>query len=333
MTSVKVGMVGCGWFANVHLENLKKIEGVEVVAFASPNKEKLKQIGEKVPGSRLYDNHKDMYEKEEHLDAVFICIPPDCHEDAEILAAQKGIHLYVEKPIEVSMEKALQIEAEISKAGIISSVGYQERYNSEVEKIKKYITGRKIGLASGRWIGGMPGVHWWRRKEKSGGQIVEQSTHIFDMLRYFFGEVNSVYSTALKGIVENVPNYNIEDCSSTTVTFESGVIATVFTACYLDDLAAFNGAGLQIICSDSIIDYDWNKEARYTMKDSVEKSIIEGNSHFKAVEVFIDAVKTGNTAFIKSNYTDSVKTLEITLAANESIMNGKPVFLSRGSKA
>ena len=327
MTNVKVGMIGCGWFANFHLEHLLKIEGVEVVAFASPNIEKLKEIGKKVEGSHLYASHREMYEKEEHLDAVFICIPPDAHEDAEILAAQKGIHIYVEKPIEVSMEKALTIEAAILKAGIISCVGYQERYNVEVDKIKHLISNKKVGLVSGIWVGGMPDVHWWRRKEKSGGQIVEQSTHIFDMLRYFFGEVNSVYSIARKGLIENVPNYNIEDCSSTTLSFKSGVIATVFTACYLEDFEAFSGTGLQIICNDCIIDYDWNKEVNYIQKNSVNTSSFEGNSHFKAVQIFIEAVKTGNSEFIKSTYSDSVKTLQITLAANESIRSSKVVFL------
>jgi myo-inositol 2-dehydrogenase / D-chiro-inositol 1-dehydrogenase len=327
MNIVKIGIIGCGWFGNFHLENLLKIDGVEVVALVSSNKEKLKETGEKISGARLYTNHREMYDKEKHLDAVFICVPPDSHEDAEILAAQKGIHLYVEKPIEVSFERALEIEAAIKKAGIICSVGYQERYNPEAEKIKKYIENRKVGLASGRWLGGIPGAPWWRRKERSGGQIVEQSTHIFDMLRYFFGEANSVYSSATKGIVENIEGYNIEDCSSTIVSFKSGVIASVFTACYLEDLKAFNGAGFQIVCSDSVVDYDWDKEVRYTMKNSIEKTSIEGGSHLKAVQTFIEAVKTGNPEFIKSTYSDSLKTFEITLAANESMNSLKPVFL------
>ncbi|HEY5583874.1 MAG TPA: Gfo/Idh/MocA family oxidoreductase [Ruminiclostridium sp.] len=327
MTKVKVGIIGCGWFGNFHLENLLKIDGVEVVALVSSNGEKLKTTGEKISGARLYTNHAEMYDKEMNLDAVFICVPPDCHGDAEILAAQKGIHLYIEKPIEVSLEKALEIEAAINKAGIISAVGYQERYNPEAAKIKAYIEGHKVGLVNGRWLGGMPGVQWWRRKERSGGQIVEQSTHIFDLIRYFFGEANSVYCSATKGLIENVEGYNIEDCSSTIVTFKSGVVATIFTACYLEELKNFNGAGLQIICNDCVIDYDWDKEVRYTNKDSIEKTIIEGKSHFKAVQTFIEAIKTGNPEFIKSTYSDSVKTFEITIAANESIKSLKPVYL------
>ena len=69
---------------------------------------KYESIGQKVSGARLYKSHIEMYESEKHLDAVFIIVPPDCHEDAEIMAAQKGIHLYVEKPVALSMAKACE---------------------------------------------------------------------------------------------------------------------------------------------------------------------------------------------------------------------------------
>jgi len=327
LIKVKVGIIGCGWFGNFHLENLLKIDMVEIIALVSTNQEKLKKTGEKVNGARLYACHRDMFEIEKQLDAVFICVPPDSHGDAEIIAAQKGIHIYVEKPVEVSLKKAYEVEAAIKKAGIITSVGYQERYSDEIEKIKKYIENRRVGLVNGRLLGGIPGATWWRRKERSGGQIVEQSTHIFDMLRYIFGEAVSVYSSGMKGIVKNIPDYNIEDCSSTIIRFKSNVIATVFTACYLEELENYSGAGLQIFCNDSIIEYNCNKEGTYTMKNSIEKIPFNGSSHLKAVQIFIEAIKTGNPEFIKSPYSDAVKTLEITLAANESINSMNPVLL------
>ncbi len=327
MNKIKVGIIGCGWFANVHLDNLMSIDGVEVIAIVGTNAEKLKTIGHKVPEARLYDHHIEMYEKETDLDAVYICVPPNCHEDAEILAAKHGIHLYVEKPIELSMDKALAISKAISKAGIMSCVGYQERYNPEIEKIKEYIKNKKIGLVSGRWIGDMPGVHWWRNKKTSGGQVVEQSTHIVDMLRYLFGEVTSIYSSAIKGLITDVPNYTVEDASSTILTFESGVVATVLTACYLEPLDEFNGVGFQVLCQDAVIDYQWNKNVIYTTKTG--KKIVEFafDSHLKATQQFIEAIRTHNPLLIQSSYADACKTLELTLAANRSMDTKQAVFI------
>jgi len=327
MNNIKVGIIGCGWFANVHLDNLMTFEGVEVVAIVGTNRDKLIAIGKKVPDARLYNNHGDMFTQEEQLDAVYICVPPSCHGDAELIAASKGIHLYVEKPIELSMEKALSISKAIKKAGIISCVGYQERYNPELDYIKDYIKDKKIGIVSGRWIGDMPGVHWWREKVLSGGQIVEQSTHIVDMLRFLFGEVNSVYCSAIKGLIEDVPNYSVEDGSSTTLTFNSGVIATVFTACYVEDLSEYSGVGFQIICNDAVVDYLWDNKAIYTEKNEKRTHEFVRDSHLKASQTFIEAVKTNNSELIKSSYGDACKTLEITLAANESMKTKQAVFL------
>lgn len=328
MKKTKVGIIGCGWFANVHLDNLLSIEGVEIIAIVGTNKERLDKIGKKVPNARLYNNHKDMFDHETELVAVYICIPPSTHGDAEILAAQHGVHLYVEKPIELSMERALTISKAIDEAGIISCVGYQERYSPEIEHVKDYIKSQKIGLVSGRWIGDMPGVHWWRNKETSGGQIVEQSTHIIDMLRYLFGEASTVYSSGMKGIITDVPNYNVEDGSSTVITFESGIVATVLTGCYVEPIADYLGVGIQIIGQDTIVDYIWDKEVSYTTNKGINKVEFDGQSHLKATQVFIEAIRTNHPELIKSSYSDACKTLAITLAANKSMETKQAVFLT-----
>jgi len=326
MKTVKVGIVGCGYFGNFHLNNLQKIDGVEVVALSSFNSAKLKTTGEKVPGAHLYSSHREMFEKEKQLDALFICVPPDSHDDVEILAAKKGIHIYVEKPIGLSMHKAEDIESAVNAAGIISCVGYQERYNDEVEKIKDYISNKKIGLVNARWITGMPGIPWWRMKERSGGQIVEQCTHLIDMLRYLIGDINLVYSLAGKGLMQNIPEYNIDDYTSTILKFKSGVIASVVTACYLENNTNFNGISFQIVCNDTVIEYDWDKELRYITEDSIKKVEFNGSSHLKAAETFIEAIRTGRPEIIKSPYSDAVKTLRATLATNESITSAMPII-------
>ena len=328
MDKIKIAMIGCGWFANFHLDNLLKMENVEVIGFASGNKEKLEAIGNRVPTARLYDHHQLMFETEEHIDGVFICITPNRHENVERLAAAYGINIYVEKPIEVSLERARDTEQAIIEAGIISSVGYQERYNAEVDFLKKHLQTKKVGLIQGKWIGGMPEVHWWRQKEKSGGQIVEQSTHVFDMLRYLFGEVETVYSSAVKGIIEGVENYNIEDASTTTLTFVSGQVATIFTACYIEDIMDFDGVGFQIICSDEVIDYRWNKDISYRQTKQSACRVFNKDAHYQSAKAFIQAIENKDATIIKSDYSDGLKTLELTLAANESIKNKKPIIIS-----
>jgi myo-inositol 2-dehydrogenase / D-chiro-inositol 1-dehydrogenase len=328
MGKIKIGIIGCGWFGNFHYDNLMKIQDVEVVGIAGSNKSKLEEFGKKAKGVKLYNDYNLMIREEKELDAVIIAVPPDKHGDMEIIAANRGIHIYTEKPMALSLNKAKEIETVINKSGVISSVGFQERYNPLIENARKYISVREVGLASGRWIGGIPGADWWRRKERSGGQIVEQCIHIFDLLRNFFGEADTVYSTAMKGIVKSLPGYDIEDASTTIVTFKKGVIATILTACYIDDLKFYQGAGLQVICRDSIFEYDHGKEVRYITKDKIENLPVVESSHFNSVEAFIYAIKNNDKSIIRSPYSDAVKSLELTLAANESISTGKAINIT-----
>ena len=327
INKLRVGIIGCGWFGNFHLDNLLKMDNVEIVALASSNKIKLENTGRKVKSANLYLSYIEMFENEKSLEAIFICVPPDRHENIELLAAEKGIHIYVEKPIALSMQKALQVEKAINDAGIIVSVGYHERYSNTIENIKDYISTRQIGIVTGRWLGGIPGATWWRRKERSGGQLVEQCTHIFDLLRYFFGEAENVYSRSVKGIVKDLPNYNIEDASSTIVIFKNGISASIITGCYFDEGVIKSGAGLQILCKDSVIEYDWMSEVRYIIKGEVKKVSAADDAHFRAASAFIHAVQTKNVNLIRSTYSDSVKTLALTLAANESMISKLPVKL------
>ena len=114
----------------------------------------------------------------------------------------------------------------------IRDSGFQDRYLDIVEKSQEFLAGRQIGLIEGAWVGGIPGVDWWPKYATSGGQIVEQNIHLFDLLRYLIGEPKSVYCAGGRGIVRR-DNYDVHDYSSATVTFQNGVVATLFTGCYL----------------------------------------------------------------------------------------------------
>ncbi|RKY60938.1 MAG: gfo/Idh/MocA family oxidoreductase, partial [Candidatus Latescibacterota bacterium] len=175
---VRVGFIGVGGIARHHLGKLAGMEDVEFVAFCDVDEERAKWAASQY-GGKAYTDYKEMYERED-LDAVFICLPPFAHTDQELLAAERGIALFVEKPLGLSAEKAEEVASVVRERGVISSVGYHFRYMEATDRAREFMEGREVGFALGYWIGGMPGVSWWRRMEGSGGQVVEQTTHIFD---------------------------------------------------------------------------------------------------------------------------------------------------------
>lgn len=327
MDKIKVGIVGCGSFGNYHLDTLLRRDDVEVVALVNGTEERLRQTGAKVPTARLYTDHRAMLEHEPELNAILVCVPPSRHGDIEIDAAERGVHMYVEKPLGLSMDRVRRIEACIRQSGVITSVGYQNRYNPILDRMRKALEGQHVGLAVGKFLGYLPGRDgWWIDKASSGGQIVEQTTHVFDAMRYLFGEAVSVYASGVRNMHED-RSHNIEDASSVTVTFACGVVANILSGCYFDWSHTPADVGLTVYADGVRLDYDWDKSLTVLHQHTSETYTDLGPYHPAALDAFIEAVKTGNRSLIRSDYSDGAKTLALTLAANRSLETGEVVLL------
>lgn len=317
---VKFGIVGCGNFGNYHLDNLLKRDDIEVVALAAGNREKLLRTAKKVPGARLYSNHHELLDAEKELDALVVCVTPDGHDDIETCAAEHGVNLYVEKPVNLSLERAKEIAGCIEKTGVLCSVGYQTRYNPFMDEIKRRLGGIKPGLALGKFMGYLPGPDsWWVKKARSGGQAVEQSTHIFDAFRFLFGEAVSVYASGIRNMHPEKFAHDIEDASNVVVTFANGAVASVFSGCYFDWEFMPSDVGLLIYADKLKVNYDWDKSLTFVTQEKTEVFADKGPYHATAMGAFVEAVKNRDPSFIRSDYSDAVKTLELSLAANRSM--------------
>jgi len=194
MNGLRIGMIGCGGIAEVHVERLKTLEAAQLVGFADIVEEKARSFSKKY-GGEPYTDWREMLGKE-RLDIVYVCLPPFAHEDEVVVASEKGIHVFIEKPIALNMKLARKMVRAVEKSGVKSQVGYVSRFAYGVEEAKRLIqTGEAgdIGLALGWYWCHFLGGKWWRDKSKSGGQIVEQTTHLFDLLRHLCGEVEAVY--------------------------------------------------------------------------------------------------------------------------------------------
>lgn len=321
--ALRVGFIGCGGIARWHMGHLAPMKGVEMVAFCDVDKARATAAAEEFgKDAKVFTDYQQMY-KDACFEAVYVCLPPFAHEEQELLAARAGIHLFVEKPIALDLKLAKSVERAVAKAGIISSAGFQDRYLDTIARLQKEIAKNPPGLMMGYWMGGMPGVYWWRRKELSGGQAAEQTIHIFDMARYLFGEIKSVQAVASKGLMKDVPKYNVEDASAVNVQFKSGLCGTIFSACFLK---VGNKSGIDV----------WSKEAAYEYKERGSLTILrpgkdaeviaQKNDYATAIDkAFITAIQKQDPSLLKSSYGDAVKSLAVVLAANESMQTGQTV--------
>ena len=319
---VRLGFIGAGGIASAHLRALASMPEAKVVSVCDVDRARASAAADPL-GASIHIHYRAMIDTEE-LDAVYICVPPFAHGEAESAAAEAGLHMFIEKPIGLSVAKAKETLRAIEQSGVITSVGYHWRYHSVTDLAKQALADRPIVMLRGQWIGGMPGVDWWRVREKSGGQAVEQTTHIFDLARYFAGDVRSVYALGYQGILApKVPHYNVEDASLALLRFADDAIGSMASA-DICRLGRGSTAMLAIICEDFSVDIsseglDILEKGKRTHVD------VEGRAQERESSVFLQAVQTGDRSDIRSPYADALKTLATTLAANESMESGKVV--------
>ena len=319
--SVRIGFIGTGGIAGMHLGLLPDIARAELVAFSDILIDRARTAADRC-GGRAYADYREMLDREQ-LDAVYVCLPPFAHGDPELAVLERNLHLFVEKPQALDVETARNIAAKVEESGVLSCVGYNWRYLDVTQKARELLSGARPALAYGYWIGNTPGSPWWRVKSKSGGQIVEQTTHVYDCARYLMGDVTSVYAAGTTGLMDDLPNYDVEDASTVSLTFESGAVATILSSCVAEQ---GYGTGLQVIARGMTVEIV-KGDLVVVREDETVRYPGRNNPYQLENELFLQAIEEGNPSLIRSAYGDVVDSLAVTLAANESMETGEVVQL------
>ncbi|MCC6446636.1 MAG: Gfo/Idh/MocA family oxidoreductase [Armatimonadetes bacterium] len=315
--SVRVGFIGCGGIANHHMNCMKEVKGAEMVAFCDIDASRAAAAAEKF-GGKAYTDYYEMLDRES-LQAAWIALPPFAHTDQEIAAARKGVHIFVEKPIATTLTKAREILKAVQDNGVLAGVGYHWRNMEVTDRAKEILAGKTLGMMLGYWMGGMPGVHWWRVMAESGGQFVEQTTHIVDLARYFGGEVETVYAATATRALGDVPDFDVSDVGSVILKFKSGVVATISNTCLLK---MGYTVGLHLIAPDTILEISGG--LKVIQSGRTEDIRNTNNPTIREDQTFIDAILSGDGSRIRSPYEDALKSLAVSLAINESAATGQP---------
>ncbi len=316
---VRVGFVGCGGIAGYHFGHFEgnKIPEAQITAVCDLIEERVQKAAARF-GATPYRDYREMLEKQE-LDAVYVCVEPCAHDGMELLAVEKGCHLFVEKPVALSLDYARQVEAGLQARKLIHAAGFQDRYLDFVPRMKAWLASKEIGFFNGYWVGGMPGVWWWRRRETSGGQAVEQTIHTFDMARYLFGEVVAVQAFGRRGIMTDVENYDTEDASAVNLMFASGLIGTIYSGCF----GPYPGKnGIEVYVKGGKLEYT-EREGFKATERTMTIEVKTGNDYGQEEDdAFIDAILDDDQSLILSPYSEAVKDLQVVLAANQSMDSG-----------
>jgi myo-inositol 2-dehydrogenase/D-chiro-inositol 1-dehydrogenase len=322
--TLRIGIIGTGWFSKVHAAILVKMDGVKIQAVTGTSKAKAAAFAAEFNIPNSYDNVTEMLDAV-GLDAVYILVPPMSHGEIETQLIERGIPFFVEKPIGLDLEVPNQIMSQLHNKPLITSVGYHFRYTEPVNHMKQLLKQQEIGMITGQWMGEMPQVAWWRDQAKSGGQFIEQTTHLVDILRYCAGEIDEVYAVFGNRIMhKQYEGVTAADVGTVTMKFKSGVIANLSNTCILP--GGISNVGATFYTEHGMLEWQTDRLNILLPNNSSEiKKVLD--PYFTENEAFIHALKTGDTQQILSNYEDALKTQEVTYAALQSANTGLPVKL------
>jgi predicted dehydrogenase len=328
---LRAGILGCGDFANRHAQILSNLKDeIALVAFSDRNESKALAFREKyAPDAAVFTHHHPMFEQAQ-LDLVIICLPPYGHTDEVELAAEHGIHLLIEKPIALSSEAAWQMVKVAEKAAIKTQVGFMFRFGEAIEQFKTLQASGQtgaLGLMSARYFCNALHAPWWRMKDKSGGQLVEQVIHMFDLLRYLMGEPVSVYSKQANLFHQDVPDYTIEDMSATIVAFQHGGLGVIYAT-----NNAIPGKWIndyRLVAHKFTADFQNANQATFYPTDKPDQTPIKIDSSrdFRQAQLLdlIQAIRTNGQT--RTPLREGAKSLDLVLAASRAAEQGIEVRL------
>ena len=311
-----IAFIGVGGIAGNYRRSLKQLER-PIAAVCDINAERAAAIAAE-ENATTYTDHAEMLQKEQP-DVVFTCIPPGAHTTQVADAAESGAALFVAKPVAQDLETAQYASDAIATAGVINQVGYMARYSDITAKAKELVGDQRLTMGIGRFLARMGANHpWWGKYDVSRGQMVEQTTHVFDLIRYFLGDVVNVHAYGIKNVSDGIADF--EECTVCNLQFESGAVGSITSTCVA---RAHDHFATELVGDDLYLKLTHDLGLRGQIAgEGIDYTGTEAG-YFRQVEQFINAVDANDQGVVLSSYADAVKTLAVTLAANRSLETGQ----------
>jgi UDP-N-acetyl-2-amino-2-deoxyglucuronate dehydrogenase len=289
---LKVAVIGLGTISHIHIPAIKANPNAELVAVCD-NDETLSNT---VPGANFYSNFEVMLENED-IDCVHICLPHYLHYPVTKACVEKGVHVFLEKPLGLNAEEGralVKLEEEYTDVKI--GVCLQNRNNESFEKLQEIISSGEYGPIKG--VKGL--VAWFRPKQyydiqpwrgqwkyAGGGVMINQALHTLDLMQLVGGEIESI-----RGSVDQLLDYNIEveDTASARIQFKNGATGLFFAT---NANADNSSVELEVLF----------EKDRFTIKDSI---LIRVNEAGEREELMEDSKLPGSKHYYGASHAKTI---------------------------
>jgi myo-inositol 2-dehydrogenase / D-chiro-inositol 1-dehydrogenase len=317
---VRVGVVGAGAVGTRHVRTLLAMEDVRVAAVADPASERAGRLAG-LAGARAYPGHAEMLDGE-RLDAVYLCVPPFAHGAPELAAIDAGLPFFVEKPVAIDLATAEAIAARLAERPVITCAGYHWRWLDTFDRAADLLAANPARLVGCSWLDKAPAAPWWGRRDGSGGQTVEQTTHVLDLARALAGEVTEVHAFGARGTAPGRPGADVDEVTVGSLRFEGGALGSLASTCLL---ARLHRAGVEVVADGMWLSLS---ESELLVEVDGERSRWKAERDARPYpdRDFVEAVRGGPDR-IRVPWQEAFRTHRLACALTHSAAEGRPVEL------
>jgi UDP-N-acetylglucosamine 3-dehydrogenase len=319
MNRLRIGVIGLGWFGEIHCDAIIGTPSIELVALCTRTPGRLSELGEKYKVKKTFTDYKDLI-ADSDIDAVSITTMWDQHTDIAIDALKAGKHVFLEKPMASTVEDCEKIIAVAKTAKGILQIGHIVRFNPRFRAAKKAISegaiGKIISLSSRRNIP----ASWTPEILNKIGPIVGDAIHDTDIMLWLTGDtIISAYAQTVS--VRGLKN---PDIGQTMFRFAGGATATLETVWCMPEQTPFDiDERMSIIGTDGKVGLRSPDTTYWPEFDGYR-----GGALREEFLYFADCALKGIAPTV-STPVDAMRALEATLAAEESARTGQVVKVGK----
>ncbi|HEX4433268.1 MAG TPA: Gfo/Idh/MocA family oxidoreductase [Acidimicrobiales bacterium] len=308
---LRIGFVGSGLIAWAHGLSLKAlIDGgvvdAAVVAVHDQHERRARGFADVIGGDAVAVVG-DAGEVARRCDAIWVCTPTAAHRGAVDEALSAGSAVFCEKPLDVNLARATELVETVSASGVASQSGLVLRSAPVFRALRDLIGGGSLGAPMAAVfrddqyfpIQGTYASQWRGDVSQAGGGcLIEHSIHDLDILRFCFGDVESVVART----ANHAGHEGIEDLAAVTLSFASGFEAQL-TSVWHDILSRGSTRRLEVFCREGMVwlDDEFRGPLHIQTSDGTEDRACPSPSWVDALPLADDEVGLAVRAYVEAD--------------------------------
>src|SRR3989344_231051 len=243
---IRIGIIGTGFGAKVHMPGFQAIKGARVLGIASSKPEKTSQIAQKNNIELAFKTWQELVSSSK-IDAVSIAAPPHLHLKIAMAAIKNGKHILCEKPLAMNATEARQMAKKAAESGLVHMTNFEFKNIPHWLLMKDLLQKNRLGrirqinidwITGGRSDPALPFL-WQNESRFGGGILFAYGSHMIDYVEWFFGPIEKVFGklSILKNKVGG-KKPTAEDTCNIIMELKNGTLVNLVTSNVL-----INGCG------------------------------------------------------------------------------------------